>query len=69
MLSYNQLTHRRTSYNLLLLFGDIGGIGRALTFIFSLLLIGYSDFSFKMKAIEKLYIAKTKETGIIEKEA
>ena len=32
-----------------------------------MLLLGYSDFSFDLKALEKLYIAKTSEEGIIQK--
>ena len=66
-LSYNQLSHQRTSYNTMDMLGDLGGITEVLNILFSLLLWGYPKFSYGMKTLEKLYIAKTKEAGIIER--
>ena len=47
------------------LLGDIGGIAEVLELFFCFILWGYSDFSFIIKALEKVFIARSKETGII----
>ena len=48
------------------LLGDIGGLSEALVILFSILLFSYPLFSFNIKALEKLFIAKTFEIGILD---
>jgi hypothetical protein len=45
--------------------GDLGGISEVFGYIAMILLFSYPDFSFKMKAISKLYLAKTKKTDVL----
>ena len=54
-------------FNILDIIGEIGGIFESLGYIFTILLVGYPHFSFVMKAMEKLYVAKTSQEGVIEK--
>jgi hypothetical protein len=39
--------------------GDLGGIHDSITFIMMFLLMGYPEFNFNLKAIQKLYLVKT----------
>jgi hypothetical protein len=49
------------------LLGDIGGIKEALSIISNFILFGYPSYSFIMKALEKLYLARTKIAGVFDK--
>ena len=58
LLSEQQIIHERKCYNLMDLFGDVGGISEMFGILVMFLLANYPKFSFNLKALEKLYIAK-----------
>ena len=58
--------NERTSYGLFDLFGDLGGLLEILTLIGTALLSIYAEHSFLMKALAKLYKARTKLKGLFE---
>ena len=45
--------------------GDIGGIYEVFSLIIFLLLLTYPEFSFTLKALEKLFLAKSTSSNII----
>ena len=48
------------------LIGDLGGVLEVITFIFGIFLFPVSEFSFIIKALEKLYLARTSQTGLFK---
>ena len=55
------LKHKREVYSLLSLIGDLGGVLEIFVLLFIFIINPITDFSFKMKAIQKLYLVKTKD--------
>ena len=47
--------------------GDLGGVFEILVLIFGFFVNPISEHSFTMKALEKLYLAKTKQTDLLQK--
>jgi len=56
--------HERRIYGMLDLLGDLGGVIEIIALGFSFFLSPNSKFAFIVKAIQKLYKAKTKETNL-----
>jgi hypothetical protein len=53
--------HYRQTYSLFDLLGDLGGASRVILICFGKIFYPISEFSFWMKAIQKLYIVKTSD--------
>jgi len=49
------------------LLGDLGGVTEVFMIFFSFLLMPISDHSFTMKAMKKLYIARTRDEDLFKK--
>ena len=60
-------THKRKIYNLLDLLGDFGGLFECIMIIMHLWIAPWSQFSFSINAIKKLYMAKTKDENLLSK--
>ena len=58
-MSRSQVTHKRTSYSLLDLFGDFGGVLEVGTISIGFLCYSWSEFQFTLKALQKVYNVKT----------
>jgi hypothetical protein len=67
VLDSNSLEHERSRYNLLDLIGDLGGVLEVFIIFFGLIAFPISEFSFVMKAISILFLARTKDNGLFEK--
>jgi hypothetical protein len=63
-LDQEQLIHKRTTYNLLDLMSDLGGVMELFLLIVGYFIAPVSEHSFIMKAIRMVYMAKTKDTKI-----
>ena len=51
--------HKRSVYNILDLFGDLGGLIESTSLVFGFIFFPISKHSFFMKAIKKLFYANT----------
>ena len=60
-LSTTVMINKREAYTLLDLSGDLGGVIEIFTIAFGILLSPFAEFLFNVKAIEKLYLAKTND--------
>jgi hypothetical protein len=61
-----QIDHERTIYNFLDLMGDLGGDMEVFTLAFGIFIFPVSEFSFLLKGISILYLARTKDKGLFE---
>lgn len=59
--------HKRTQYNLIDILGDVGGVLELLIFIFGVVMYPWSEFSFLTKALQRLYLARTKKESLFIK--
>ena len=59
--------HERQVYGILDVLGDFGGVQYVLFIIGSWLTSSYTEFKFNLKAIKKLYLARTKENKLFKK--
>jgi hypothetical protein len=66
-LSKERSVHQREIYGILDVIGDLGGVLDVIIFIFGLLLFPISEHSFIMKALQKLFLARTDKEDIFEK--
>ena len=62
----NTLKHERVVYGLLDVLGDFGGVQGILYILILLSMAPIAAHSFYLKAISKLYLAKTKESTLFE---
>lgn len=46
--------------------GDIGGVSEVFIFMLGIFIIPFSKFSFVLKAVQKLFLAKTKDGNIFD---
>ena len=53
--------HRRESYIIFDVLGDLGGVIEILVFLFGIFLLPVSEYSFNMSAISRLYYVKSKD--------
>ena len=59
------ILYQRVSYNLINLGKDVGGLANLLLLTFSLAVYPFSNFSFFLKDINKLYFIWTKESKLL----
>ena len=62
-----RIFHYRDVYNILDLIGDLGGVLEIFVLFFNIFVGPISEFSFLLKAIEKLFLAQTKDPSIFKK--
>jgi len=62
-----QFLHTRKVYALFDAFGDFGGIKEVIMLVIGFLMAPISEHSFIVKAISKLYLARTSQPHIFEK--
>jgi hypothetical protein len=67
VLDSNSIEHERSRYNLLDLLGDLGGVLEVFMLVFGLIAFPISEFSFVMKAISILFLARTKDNDLFDK--
>lgn len=60
------MSHSRTAYGILNLFGDFGGVQTVLMFIGGYILGNSAEVNFNMKAISKLFLAKTRDDDVFK---
>ena len=65
-LSEKVYTHKRTVYGFLDLLGDIGGIADLLILMFGIFIFPYSEHSFNISAVKKLYMAQTRDVSLFK---
>ena len=58
------MNHERAIYSLLDLLGDLGGVTEVMMIVFCFVILPISEHSFVVKAMKKLYIARTKDTDL-----
>ena len=58
------MMHLRTEYTVWDLFGEFGGMMEVTFIIGGILLAQYSEYNFILKALRKLYKAKTKDKNL-----
>lgn len=56
--------HERAIYSLLDLLGDLGGVTEVMMIVFCFIILPISEHSFVVKAMKKLYIARTKDSDL-----
>ena len=62
LMSDNQISHSRRIYSLLDVLGDFGGLNEVIMSVLALLLSPWVEFQFNLKALQKLYLVKTRRT-------
>jgi len=66
-LDTQKIIHTRQVETVLDVFGEMGGLFDFIILLTALLVSPYSEFAFNLKAIQQMYIAKTKDDVIFEK--
>ena len=66
-MSDKYLLHRRESYIIFDVLGDLGGVLEFLVFFFGMIMLPMSEYSFNMSAFKKLYLVKSKASQEILK--
>ena len=61
-----QITHVREIYDILGVLGNLGGISEIFLLIFGIVAFPYSQFSYYLKVIEKLYLVRTCEIDLFK---
>ena len=61
------MMHGRRIYSLFDLLGDLGGVTEVVMLCFGFMLYPISEHSFYLKAIKKLFIARTKSNTLFRK--
>ena len=57
----SMIVHTRKTYTLLNMIGELGGITKVIMFVFGFFLYPISEHSFTLKALKKLYLAKSND--------
>jgi len=60
------ILYQRVSYSLINVAKDVGGVANVLLLTFSLVVYPFSNFSFFLRAINKLYFARTKDSKLFK---
>lgn len=61
VLANSGLVHRRRVYSIFDLMGDLGGVIEILLIVFNIMFLPMAEHSFNLKAIKKLFLARTKD--------
>ena len=64
----HSIMHERKGYGLLDITGDLGGVMEVFVWSIGILISPFSVFSFNMKAINKLFMAKTVDKNLFKNE-
>ena len=64
-LANEQVIYERRRYNSFDLIGDIAGVKELLVFVIGIFMCRWSEFGFNLKVLENLYIASTKDNGLL----
>ena len=64
----NQNQYKRISYDFILLLGDLGGVFSLFITLFGFVILPISKFAFNLKAIQKLFLVRTKDKGLFDDE-
>lgn len=67
LLQSQKLQHSRRIYSILDVFGDFGGLKEVIFLIVGFFLAPWSEFSYSLKAIQKLYNVKSKKPSEFRK--
>ena len=67
LLSDISVSHSRQKYGLLDLLGDLGGVLEVLLLVSGAFFYSYSEYSFVIKAMQKLFLARSFEKNIFER--
>lgn len=63
---YDEVTnHTRSVFGFLDLLGELGGVMEIIVIVFSYAMSSMSEFSFNIKAIEKLFLVRTKDETLL----
>ncbi len=63
---YDEVTkHTRDVFDFLDLLGDLGGVMEIIVIAFGYIMSSMSEFSFNLKAIEKLFLVRTKDETLL----
>jgi hypothetical protein len=57
----SMMVHVRKTYTILNMIGELGGITKVIMFVFGFFLYPISEHSFVLKALKKLYLAKSRD--------
>lgn len=60
-----EVLHEREIYNILDLVGDLGGIQGFFVLLVGIFIFPISEYSYNVKALEKLYLVDSKDTDMI----
>ena len=66
MFSEIETKHVREVYDFFGLIGDLGGISELFVLILGIFVFRYSEFSYNLKALEKLYLVNSKDPNIVD---
>ena len=64
----NQNQYKRISYDFILLLGDLGGVFSLFISLFGFVVLPISKFAFNLKAIQKLFLVRTKDKALFDDE-
>jgi hypothetical protein len=67
VLSTNSVHYQRKVYNIYSLLADIGGVMEIIIFLVGIVIIPISKFSFDLTAIKQLYLVRTADTTLFDK--
>jgi hypothetical protein len=66
-LEESEVLHSREVYHIMDLIGDLGGVFEVIITIFGIFVFPMSQHSFVMKALEKLFLARTLDNSMFVK--
>ena len=66
-LSIKRIEHSREIYNIMDLIGDLGGVMEIITTLCGIFIFPISEHSFTLKALESLYLGRTKDKKLFKK--
>ena len=61
-----KIEHERSIYTFMDMIGDLGGVQEILIMMFGLLLFPFSEYSFVLKFMSKMYLVKTSKLNIFQ---
>ena len=67
MLAPYRVDHSREAYNLLDFIGDLGGVYEIIFQLFAIFISPITKYSFILRALQRLYIVKTKRKNLFKK--
>ena len=65
-LDQENINHKRTTYNLLDLLSDLGGVTEVFMMVIGFFLVPIAEHSFMINAVKGTYLAKTRQENLFE---